>query len=325
MEIYEMIEAEYENIRRQNEENHKKLVNKIYSANPRIKEIDGALSDICLNYCRMVVDGDLSEEVAAGKMQAEIDVLMQEKQMLLNKMGLSLDSMKKSYTCEKCKDKGYVYGKRCSCYYEKQSSALLKTSNLNVDKNHTFDKYDVNLYSDVKDERYGLSPRDNAKSILEIALMFAGEKEDAPQNLYFYGATGLGKTFTSDCIAHKFIEKRRSVFYISAPRLFSVYEDYKFGRDFNENKAEIISSVEKSDLLIIDDLGAEFHSPFVDSCLFEIINNRLSSNKKMIVSSNLSPKELSQNYSDRIGSRILGGFSQLLFIGDDIRVKRIYG
>ncbi len=325
MEIYEIINAEYEKIRKQNEDNYKKFVNTVYAASPRIKEIDGQCSQLCIDYCRKVVSGEMSDDVASKKMQAEIDKLTAEKEQLLKTMGLTLKSMERSYTCEKCKDMGYADGKRCSCYYQKQSAALLKASNLNVDKSHTFSKYDLDLYSDKVDERYGFSPRENAQSIKEVAIDFAKGKKDAPKNLYFYGATGLGKTFTSDCIAHKFIEKRQSVFYISAPKLFSVYEDYKFGRDFNQNKADIISSVENSELLIIDDLGAEFHSSFVDSCLFEIINNRLSADKRTIISSNLSPKELSQNYSDRIASRILGGFSQLLFIGDDIRVKRIFG
>ena len=103
-----------------------------------------------------------------------------------------------------------------------------------------------------------------------------------------------------------------------------MYEDYKFGRDESDAAQSTMSSVQNCELLIIDDLGAEFHSPFTDSCLFEIVNSRLSNRKKMIISSNLSPKELSKNYSDRIASRIIGEFEQLLFIGDDIRIKRLY-
>lgn len=324
MEIYEIINAEYEKIRQQNEDNHKIFMEKVYTACPRIKEIDGLCSSVCIDYAKKIVSGEINEDVATKNMQKEIDALIKEKEQLLLKMGLTLKSLERSYTCEKCKDNGFYDGKRCSCYYEKQSLALLKASNIDVDTKHNFSKYDLKLYSDAVDERYGISPRENAKSIKKIAESFADEKSKAPNNLYFYGATGLGKTFTSDCIAHKFIEKRKSVFYISAPKLFSVYEDYKFGRDFNDNKKEIISSVENCELLIIDDLGAEFHSSFVDSCLFEIINNRLAAGKKMIISSNLSPKELSQNYSDRIASRILGGFAQLLFIGDDIRIKKMY-
>jgi len=320
-----MINAEYESIRQQNESNYKMLIQKVYTASPRIKEIDEACADICHSYCFKVMNSELSSEAAASSMKKEIDVLTAEKEVLLKKMGLTLKSLEKSYNCNKCKDKGHYDGKRCSCYYEKQTRALLKASNLNVNKKHTFDDFDLSLYSDKEDLKYGFSPRDNAASVKEISMAFAELKENAPQNLYFYGATGLGKTFTSDCIAHQYIIKRRSVFYMSAPKLFSIYEDYKFGRDLSEVAANIISSVENCDLLIIDDLGAEFHGPFVDSCLFEIINTRILNKKKMIINSNLSPRELSANYSDRIASRIIGEFEQLLFIGDDIRVKRLFG
>lgn len=324
MEIYDEIAAEYEKIRSRNDTAHKKLMQKVYTTSPRIKEIDDACADICRDYCQKVVSGSMQPDMAADKMQREINALTAEKEALLAKMGLTIKALERTYICPKCKDKGYVNGKRCKCYYEKQSLALLKASNLNPEAGHTFRDFDLSLYSDKEDTRYGFSPRDNANSVKEIAMCFAAEKENAPQNLFLYGATGLGKTFTSDCIAHEYIRRRKSVFYISAPKLFTVYEDYKFGRADGSTAESTISSVQNCELLILDDLGAEFHSPFTDSCLFEIVNSRLSNRKKMIISSNLSPKELSKNYSDRIASRIIGEFEQLLFIGDDIRIKRLY-
>lgn len=324
MDIYEEIALEYDKIRNQNDTAHKRLMEKVYLTSPRIKEIDETCSSICRDYCRKVMNGQITAEAAADEMEKEIETLTREKETLLSKMGLSLKSLQRTYNCPKCKDKGYVNGKRCECYYEKQSLALLKAANLNNEASHTFYDFDLSMYSDKEDERYGFSPRDNASSVKEIAMYFAQGKENAPQNLYLYGATGLGKTFTSDCIAHEYINRRKSVFYISAPKLFTVYEDYKFGRDESVAAQNTMSSVQNCELLIIDDLGAEFHSPFTDSCLFEIVNSRLSNRKKMIISSNLSPKELSKNYSDRIASRIIGEFEQLLFIGDDIRIKRLY-
>ena len=314
------ISLEYEKIREQNRQKHKELLDKVYTKIPRIKEIDDTCADLCNEYLGLVSSGKMSPDDAVSKMQKEIDVLTKEKKVLLKKMGLTIKDMDTIYTCEKCKDKGYVDGKWCECYYRMQSRQLLDNSNIKA--SNTFDKFDLSLYSDKEDKKFGFSPRDNASSVKEIAMYFAEEKEDAPENLYLYGATGLGKTFTADCIAHSYIEKQKSVFYMSAPKLFSAFEDYKFGKGDTEQAEKIVSSVENCELLIIDDLGTEFHSPFVDSCLFEIINGRLVSQKKTIISSNLSPKELSQSYSDRIASRILGNFEQLLFIGEDIRIKK---
>lgn len=318
------IATEYEKIREQNNKKHTQLMEKVYATYPRIKEIDEICSDVCKEYLGFVVEGKISADDAILKMQKEIDVLTKEKSLLLKKMGLTLKDLEKTYNCDKCKDKGHSNGKRCECYYKIQSKQLLTQSNLNIKESNTFDKFDLSLYSDQEDKRYGFSPRDNAISVKEIALYFAEAKEDAPQNLFLYGATGLGKTFTADCIAHSYIERQKSVFYMSAPKLFSAYENYKFGRGNAEETEKTVSSVENCELLIIDDLGTEFHSPFIDSCLFEIINNRLISKKKTIISSNLSPKELAKVYSDRIASRIIGEFEQLLFIGEDIRIKKYH-
>ena len=316
------ISLEYEKIREQNRQKHAELVEKVYTKVPRIKEIDAICADVCKEYLGLVSGGKMAPEAAVSKMQKEIDVLTKEKQALLKKIGLTIKDLDTIYTCEKCKDKGHVNGKWCECYYRMQSKQLLNNSNINIKASNTFDKFDLSLYSDKEDKKFGFSPRDNASSVKEIAMYFAEEKEDAPENLYLYGATGLGKTFTADCIAHSYIEKQKSVFYMSAPKLFSAFEDYKFGKGDTEQAEKIVSSVENCELLIIDDLGTEFHGPFVDSCLFEIINGRMVSQKKTIISSNLSPKELSQSYSDRIASRILGNFEQLLFIGEDIRIKK---
>ena len=73
------------------------------------------------------------------------------------------------------------------------------------------------------------------------------------------------------------------------------------------------------DLLIIDDLGAEFPSQFTTSAIGNLINERLYENRPTIISTNLSVKELTERYSERTASRILGEYKRLLFVGEDIR------
>jgi len=47
-------------------------------------------------------------------------------------------------------------------------------------------------------------------------------------------------------------------------------------------------------------------------------------NKSIIISTNLSPADLPNQYSERIVSRFFGSFKMLKFIGEDIRVKKKY-
>ena len=51
------------------------------------------------------------------------------------------------------------------------------------------------------------------------------------------------------------------------------------------------------DLLIIDDLGTEMTTQFVCSALYHVVNTRLMESRPTIISTNLTPEQLSVRYS----------------------------
>jgi len=320
--IFEELGREYDRIRSDNKQKREQVINNIYTHIPRIKTIDEQINGIGLSVSASVLDGLVSPEVAIANMRERMDALINERNALLESFGFPKDATKEIFNCKKCKDKSYIDNERCSCYYDKLRKFMQKMSNVCGGASNTFERYDLSLYSKEIDSRYGISPYDNMKSVYDLALLFANEGKNAPKNLLFYGATGLGKTFTSDCIAKKYIDNGKTVFYMSAPKLFSTFEDYKFGRDTSPRVRSIIDAVNDAELLIIDDLGTEFRSTYVDSILFDIINSRLNEGRSMIVSTNLNPEQIAASYSDRISSRILGGFEKVLLFGEDIRLKR---
>ena len=75
------------------------------------------------------------------------------------------------------------------------------------------------------------------------------------------------------------------------------------------------------DLLILDDLGTEFLSQFVTAMLYNIINTRLLEGRPTIISTNLSFQEISKRYTDRLTSRLFGGYMHIEFLGRDIRIQ----
>ena len=75
------------------------------------------------------------------------------------------------------------------------------------------------------------------------------------------------------------------------------------------------------DLLILDDLGTEFLSQFVTSMLYNIINTRLLEGRPTIISTNLTFQEISKRYTDRLASRLFGGYEQFEFVGRDVRIQ----
>ena len=73
------------------------------------------------------------------------------------------------------------------------------------------------------------------------------------------------------------------------------------------------------DLLILDDLGSEMATAFVVSALYQIVNTRLMTGKKTILSTNLTPEEVGRRYGAAIRSRLEGEYQVLTFFGEDIR------
>ena len=313
---------EYEKIRATNEASREEIKKQIYTYFSRIKEIDDELGRVALDSCKDILSSAYSPEKIIENMKNKTEALLEEKNEILKKAGLSTGCMDATFNCPECKDTGWHNGQKCRCYHEKMQKLIFRRSNINADKMHSFDNFRLDLYSDSPSGEYGFSPRENAMAILETAKNFSKLKDDGSRQLLFYGTTGLGKTFTSECIAREFIKKGKDVFYTSAPKLFTIFEDYKFGRNTSDEARRTIEYISNVDLLIIDDLGTEFRTPYVDSILFDLINTAVSENRYMIVSTNLTTDQLESTYSPRITSRIMGNFETVLFFGDDIRLKR---
>ena len=94
-----------------------------------------------------------------------------------------------------------------------------------------------------------------------------------------------------------------------------------------ENIAAMIETVMalpgEFDLLIIDDLGTEVTNQFTTSVLYNIVNTRLNHRRATIISTNLSQDEFRRRYYDRITSRVLGEYTVLPFLGQDIRAQKL--
>ena len=73
------------------------------------------------------------------------------------------------------------------------------------------------------------------------------------------------------------------------------------------------------DLLILDDLGTEMTTSFVQSALYQIVNTRLMKHLDTILNTNLTPDQLGRRYSPQIASRLEGEYQILPFFGEDIR------
>ena len=113
--------------------------------------------------------------------------------------------------------------------------------------------------------------------------------------------------------------------YFSAAELFGRLSALAFDRNHREDLIRLQNDLYTCDLLIIDDLGTEGTNSFVVSQLFALINERHLSSHTTIIWSNLSMKDLSSAYTERISSRILSYYGIYKLTGVDIRIQKRYG
>lgn len=231
--------------------------------------------------------------------------------------------LKVAYHCAACEDTGYVGGKPCTCL--NQLVKQLNTESMNAMSPLALSEFESFELSYYPDELQGnINQREQMKKVYQYCLRYAENFQKESPSLLLYGNTGLGKTHLSLAIAKKVLGKGYSAIYGSAQDLFRQVEREHFGRDQAEK--DTIGGLLGCDLLVLDDLGAEFESSYYISCLYHIINSRYSLKKPTIVSTNLTPKQLQERYPDRIVSRLLAGSQHLQFVGKDIRqIKMIKG
>ena len=108
----------------------------------------------------------------------------------------------------------------------------------------------------------------------------------------------------------------------STHRLRPCWKPWSGSGSAGERRSYSLNFVLDCDLLILDDLGAEFSTNFSVSVIYNIINSRLVEGKPTIISSNLTAKELEARYSPRVVSRIMGGYYTIPFLGNDIRILK---
>jgi DNA replication protein DnaC len=285
---------------------------------PKIIELDNQIQKLSLQMAVSILKSNDGEKIIDDYKETITDLRIKKCEMLVEK-GYDTEYLNLHYHCNKCKDTGFIGAVKCSCYKQKLIRLYYRNSELeNTIAFNNFDNFDLNLFSNHKlgDEKF--SPRRNMENNLEYIL-----KEYLPYfstistNLLFYGNPGSGKTYLSYCIAKAILDLGHLVVYKTSDELIKNLREIRFNND-----SSLESLLLECDLLIIDDLGAEHLNEFSITELFNIINKRILTHKKMLISTNLTLPGITKQYSERIASRLIGEFKLCKFYSEDIRIKK---
>lgn len=318
--LYKQTLKEYENKLTEKEIALNRKKRKLYNQIPRLAEIDDALNHSGIELAKLIQSNPKNANKFISTYKEKTIDLNMEKGELLVKNGFPLDYLQIKYDCTICNDEGFADGKICNCFKQNLINKYYAQSNLEkILQQENFDNFDIRYYSDTALKNDEKSPKSTIENILSKSIQFVKNFEDHDSSLFFYGNPGLGKTFISHCIAKELLDSGKTVIYQTSADLIDIIRKSKFEKNTNSS-ADMIEKLFTSDLLIIDDLGTENLTEFANNELFNLINKRLLNKNKMLISTNLSIKELRIKYNNRLTSRILGSFSLLKFTGQDIRL-----
>ena len=171
---------------------------------------------------------------------------------------------------------------------------------------------DMKVPSAYRGKRYSnFEGIETAKKVMKIV--------DLKLSLVLSGTPGLGKTHLA--IASMLHMRKRydnSPLFLSAPELFVELRDRIKN---NVTERSIIDRYLRVPLLVIDDLGVETKTDRSVETFYSIVDGRSRNNGQLIITSELTIKDIGEIYGDRLSSRLCGMGEYIRLDGDDYRVK----
>lgn len=163
---------------------------------------------------------------------------------------------------------------------------------------------------------------DPSSKTSEIARNYVEHFDEFFRNgkgILFYGPVGTGKTFLSACIVNELINKGHPCLCTNFARITNTVQSQW------DNRQTYLDSLNRFDLLVIDDLAAERDTEYMGEIIMSIIDSRYRAHKPIIVTTNLTRNELRNPQSirrERVFSRLFEMCMMVEVSGADRRKQK---
>ena len=318
---YDIIIREYNAKQIKNQHIVDTRVKEVYGKDERLKAIDDAISSCSLAQARKLLNGDVT---ALVNLRSQLMDYKQQRLNILKELGYSEQYLEPVYECPDCKDTGYINNERCHCFKQRAIDLVYTQSNIrSILKDENFENFTYEYYSKTDcNPATGMTSYETMQNAVQECKKFLNEFDTSFSNLFFYGDTGVGKTFLSNCVAKELLDTSHSVIYFTAFQLFDILSKNTFSKAADDDIIAAHQNIFDCDLLIIDDLGTELPNSFTASQLFLCLNERFLRKRSTIISTNLTINQVAELYSERTFSRISSRYVMLKLFGDDIRIQK---
>lgn len=115
--------------------------------------------------------------------------------------------------------------------------------------------------------------------------------------IYLFGASGVGKSHLTACMANKLMENYYTVLYTNFSEISKEIRGSFNKKRSDETEQAFIEKLSNIDFLFIDDFGTERlqkdeEDLWLQEKVFEVVNRRYNNNKPTIFTSNYSPADM---------------------------------
>jgi DNA replication protein DnaC len=181
---------------------------------------------------------------------------------------------------------------RCDCWREALTARLLEHSRIPP------------RYRCAELETFATYGNDALTKALGRARRFAEEFPGAPKGLCFIGPTGIGKTHLAATVLRRVILTRgaRGLFYDTRDLLRLIRSTYN--PQVRTAEMDILRPVMEADVLVLDDLGSEKPTEWVEETMTLIVNTRYNERRHTIVTSNYDDPPEDRDHPDSLKARI---------------------
>ena len=156
------------------------------------------------------------------------------------------------------------------------------------------------------------------KYISKVCRGYAAKfSADTADGLMLCGGQGSGKTFFARAILNEVAGKGFTIMFATAGQLERTLWD--------SSKSAVFEKIERTDLMVLDDLGAERSSSYMQQIVFDVLDCRLDRRKPLIITTNMKAEQLleaSTPEAARIISRVQGAVAAVSLISADRRKKQ---
>lgn len=177
----------------------------------------------------------------------------------------------------------------CMCECESELQRKKEEENKRIEAEQLIDRYRSLGFKDKRMREFTFENDDGedqrTTSIMKNYVENFDEFYAKGKGLLLYGKCGTGKTFAACEVASALIEKGRPCLVTNIAYIVNTLSGF-------DDSKEYIDSLNKFDLLVIDDFGTERRTEFMEEQLFSVIDARYRSGKPMIITTNLSLDEI---------------------------------